>query len=162
VRGQGFCAGEAGGKERIMDGYRGQRRAVTGAGGLQVGCRGVALQVGKAASQLRAGIRAVARNKIEARGGPGDVAVVSLEPTQAGGVKINWIFSTGTSTEVMRKAVLWLTGGMSRGLPSMSTMVNAAKRTTGMFCFFIKEGWIRLPIEPRQEHRTRGIRQVKR
>lgn len=34
----------------------------------------------------------------------------------------NWIFSTGTSTDMVRNAILWLTGRRSRGLRLMPTM----------------------------------------
>jgi hypothetical protein len=75
-----------------MDRHCGQQRAVSGAGGLHVGCRGVAVQVGKAALQLRAGFQALAKCEVEGRGGPGDVGVLSLEPAQAGEVDIGGSF----------------------------------------------------------------------
>jgi hypothetical protein len=66
----------------------------------------------------------------------------------------NWIFSTGTSTSMARNAMRWILGEIARGFSSMPTMVKAAKRTTGMFCVLTKEGWIRLPSEPPQKHRS--------
>jgi hypothetical protein len=54
-RGQGYGAGEAGGKERFekhpilkaIDGHRRQERAVSGTGGLHVACRDLALRMGR-------------------------------------------------------------------------------------------------------------------